>query len=217
MTVPTHAEASEALARAMAAVATDTAAPLLRSWGDGIIATFEAPHASVRKGDPLAPATGGFYVSPELRVEVGDHVFYFEQGAFRLVLTVLNRNGVIPEEITLNHLELTGRTVRSSVLSPPALAADVDNWAPDGLGDAYWVRVTQTGGPWTIRGMLFVPSLELGLVNVSAASVTLGHEEVTSAPTNRYLGPGNVDYVLQPNGSARVWGDPLSERWRVVG
>jgi hypothetical protein len=62
-----------------------------RRFGDGIAATVEGQYCSVRKGDPEAPATPGFFITPELAVSEGDHVWYFDSGGYKLVLKNLSR------------------------------------------------------------------------------------------------------------------------------
>jgi hypothetical protein len=84
-------------------------------FGTGIVAIVEGGYAAVRKGDPEAEATPGFMVSPELSVAEGDHVWYFDDGGTKMVRAVLNRNAVIPDDLTLVNLTLTGRLVRPSV------------------------------------------------------------------------------------------------------
>ena len=65
-------------------------------FGDGVVAVAEGSYASVRKGDPEAPATPGFYAPPDLAVVAGDHVWYFDGGGFKLILKVLNRSALKP-------------------------------------------------------------------------------------------------------------------------
>jgi hypothetical protein len=63
-------------------------------WGDGIAAVVEGSYASVRKGDPLAEPTPGFFVAPDLVVREGDHVWFYDDGGFKLIVKVLSRNAL---------------------------------------------------------------------------------------------------------------------------
>jgi hypothetical protein len=64
--------------------------------GDGIAAAVEGNYCSVRKGDPEAAPTPGFYVLPGLNVIVGDHVMYRDANGFKVVWAVLNRDVLTP-------------------------------------------------------------------------------------------------------------------------
>lgn len=185
-------------------------------FGIGIIDAVEGGFASVHKGDPQAPATPGFVVPPDMSLAPGDQVLYMDAQRMKLVLRALNRNVVLPDDLTLVNLTLTGRLIRDSVVDPPALSADTHNWAPDGLGDAYVVRITQTGGPWSLTGILAGrPGIEHLLLNVSAATINIQHDDAGSVDANRFYAP--VDpFPIRVNGGVRVWYDDASARWRVA-
>lgn len=184
-------------------------------FGIGLVDAVEGGFASIRKGDPLAPATPGFVVPPDMHIVSGDQVLYMDEARLKLVLRALNRNVVLPDDLTLVNLTLTGRLVRNSVLDPPPLTADTHNWAPDGLSAAYVVRITQTGGPWSLTGMLADPGVEHLLLNVSAAIANVQHDDPLSADANRFLVP--VDpFPIRPNGGVRAWYDDASDRWRIA-
>lgn len=185
-------------------------------FGIGLVDAVEGGFASIRKGDPESPATPGFVVPPDMHIASGDQVLYMDAARLRLVLRALNRNVVLPNDLTLVNLTLTGRLVRNSVLNPPPLTANTDNWAPDGLSGAYVVRVTQTGGPWTLSGMLADPGVEHLLLNVSAADMTLPHDNAGSAPENRWFTANNAGVLVRKNGGVRVWYDDASARWRTA-
>jgi hypothetical protein len=108
-------------------------------FGDGIVATAEAGYASVRKGDPEAPPTPGFTVSPELAVQAGDHVWYFDDGGFKLIIKVLSRNAVLPD---------TGDWTPAPSFAVPGTSswtstAAVGRWAK--LGSRVWLEGTWEG------------------------------------------------------------------------
>lgn len=189
----------------------DELRPLEAQFGDGSVATVEGNFAAIRKGDPEGPPTPGFFVPPHITLAVDDHVWYYDAGGFKLVLMALNRNVVLPDDLTLHNLVIAGSLQRTGILSPPALTANTNDWAPDGWADASIVRISQTGGPWSLTGML--PGTERDLVNVSAANMTLKHD-VTSAVGSRLLGPGG-DFLLVPNAAAHCWHDDVSDRWRI--
>lgn len=73
----------------------DVVSPDLRRlderFGDGVVAIAEGGYCSVRKGDPEAPATPGFFVPPDVYVASGDHVWYFDSGGFKVIVKNLNR------------------------------------------------------------------------------------------------------------------------------
>lgn len=183
-------------------------------FGIGIVDQVEGGYASVRKGDPEAAATPGFIVSPDLNVLSGDNVWYYDMDRFRLVVKVLSRNAVIPDELTVKDLTLTGRLVRASSLDI-TLTATVDNFDPIGGTDAYVWRINQTGGAWTINGIRADPGVEHLLLNVSTGNATLGYNASTGVGSD-ILTPNNAALVIRPNGGVRVWHDPTSAAWRAV-
>jgi hypothetical protein len=203
------------LVRLIRRITTEETGSLRRQWGDGTAETVEGSYAAVRKAGATV-ATPGFFIPPHLTLEPGDHVFWFDAGGYKRIIDVLNRNAVIPDDLELHDLTLTGRLVRASKITPPALTADTDNWMPDGLAEAYWIRIDQDPGDFELRGMAFEADAEHGLVNISAGDLTIPDNASTSEESARFLTPAAAAHVIRPNGITRVWGDPDSNRWRVI-
>lgn len=100
-----------------------------------------------------------------------------------------------------------------SVVSPAALGASQNDWAP-GNGDVVRtdasVNVDITGLAGGAAGY------HRRIVNISAANtITLKHEDAGSSAANRFIGTGGADLVLFPNDQATVWYDSTTSRWRA--
>ena len=106
-----------------------------------------------------------------------------------------------------------------AVISPPALAANTDNWNPAGLAPAAVIRADLTAD-WNLTGL--VPPAATGqrtfvlLANVSAHTLTLKHD-VTSVVANRFYCPGDADAPLAKDTAVLLWYDPTSTHWRLAG
>lgn len=114
----------------------------------------------------------------------------------------------------------------NNVISPTALSADVNNWAPPGIGTATVIRVTSDSTPRTITG-IDVTTAAAGdgrvilLTNANASTpVLLVHDSSSSTAANRlYLGGATAGGVfnLIANQSVLLEYDGTSSRWRAIG
>lgn len=95
-----------------------------------------------------------------------------------------------------------------------------DDWDPGGVWPA--ASVLRTGpAASTATGGLDATGVAAGqlvlLVNANPSNtVTLEHEEGTSAAQNRFICPGGVDFVLGTLSSVFLYYDGANSRWRVV-
>lgn len=88
----------------------------------------------------------------------------------------------------------TAALYESGVLTPAALAANTDDYAPAGYSSVSLLALSATT-PVNLTGIVAVTNLTLWLLNTSANAITLKHD-VTSTAANRFYGPGAADFVL---------------------
>jgi hypothetical protein len=54
------------------------------------------------------------------------------------------------------------------------------------------------------------------IVNLSTVdTITLRHENASSTAANRIIGPGSTNLVIAIEGSAELWYDTTTARWRA--
>ena len=108
-----------------------------------------------------------------------------------------------------------GAYVNNGIITPTQLTANTNDYAPtNGLG-AHKMRISSNAAI-NITGLTNgVDGREVILSNIGAFSITLTHD-ATSTAANRFYCPNNANYVLRKNGSALIWYDAPSQRWRVV-
>lgn len=105
-------------------------------------------------------------------------------------------------------------TLRSVPLTPAALAADQNNYAP---GVARTYRLEASGANRTLTGLAAGQNGEERYVhNAGAANnVVLAHESASSAAANRFDLPGAASVTIPPKETRRVWYDAVTSRWKV--
>lgn len=96
---------------------------------------------------------------------------------------------------------------------------DADDWNPGGNWPAV-SKIRSNPGASIATGGLDAAGVSSGqlvlLVNISSTNtITLEHEEATSAAANRFACPGQVDFAVGPGASVFLTYEPNS-RWRVV-
>jgi hypothetical protein len=115
-------------------------------------------------------------------------------------------------------LSVGGQMVLSGV-SSVALTADTNNWAPAGLATARLIRITNTGGPWTLTGMV-APTGPVAQVvtlrNVGATNVVLAYNSGSSSAGNRFLLAGGANVTIRPQGAITLTYDVTSAAWAVL-
>lgn len=211
------AEPELEMVRLVRRIAVDESRRVAQVFVDGSVEAVVGNVASVRKADPQASATPGFFVPPMLHVLPGDHVWVYDNGGYKLILAVLNRNAILPSGLTLDDLTLTGTLRRTGVLTPPPLAASNADYAPDGGTLAYRWFQSLGGGSYTTSGFLAEPDgTEHEWVNSDTAGTwTLAHL-TGSAPANQLICPGYTSLALGPGASARAVYDGAAVRWRIL-
>jgi len=104
--------------------------------------------------------------------------------------------------------------IQSSVLSPAALSANTDDYAPTGIAKAVHLRVSSSA-PVNLTGIAggntMVDGRVLVLTNVGSNAITLKND-VTSTAANRFK--LNADFTLSPDMSVHLYYDGTSARWR---
>lgn len=83
-------------------IAAEEARRIGQRFGDGTADVVEGSYAAIRKAGSTT-ATPGFFVPPHIELEVGDHVFWFDDGGYKKVLDVHNRNAVRASGVEARH------------------------------------------------------------------------------------------------------------------
>lgn len=133
------------------------------------------------------------------------------------VIWVCTTTGSAPTAVwTQMGSNLTGTVSFSSVVSPPALAADQNNYAPVSFSTAAHLRqdssadVAITGLDAGTAGRMLV------WTNISATyAQTLKAENTSSTAANRFALQG--DLTVEPGQSVWLWYDTTTARWRAIG
>ena len=102
----------------------------------------------------------------------------------------------------------------SSILTPPQITGNTDNYNPVGLTTCNVLRLS-TDASRNLTGLVAFPALIL-LSNVGAQDLVLVHD-ATSTAANRFYCPGSANFTLSANDSVFIWYDIVSSRWRVLG
>lgn len=104
-----------------------------------------------------------------------------------------------------------------NTLSPTALAANTNDYAPTNIATATGLRL-DASAPVNLTGLTSGTSGRvLALLNVSAANaITLTHEDAGSTAANRFTLPSGASLAIPPGGAALLMYDATSARWRVL-
>lgn len=105
-------------------------------------------------------------------------------------------------------------TTHAGSVSPTALVAAVNDYDP---GNARTARLDATAAR-DINGLL-APAGDgvLAIIqNISAFTITLKHQNAGSAAPNRIIGIAAADVLILAGGSAILWYDLITTRWRVI-
>jgi hypothetical protein len=138
-----------------------------------------------------------------------------------------------PPALERMSVEPTGELVqnygrlRRGILSPPALSANVNNYAPTGLADAHVIRLITndtnirviTGIDITVIAEALRDGREFWFQNVGVNGVngfiTFAHDSASSNAGNRFLNGGSANFSLAPQGTARAWYDGITDAFRA--
>lgn len=109
----------------------------------------------------------------------------------------------------------------SNPVTPAALAAgNTDDYNPTSLGARSIFRLTPNATGSVLTGLQAqAANMSLSMFNIQTGALgtlTLAHQNVGSVATNRFICPGEVDFVVPAGGSVRVWRDGATGRWRVM-
>lgn len=106
--------------------------------------------------------------------------------------------------------------VNTSILSPPTLAANTDNYAPTGHAAARTLRLSASSSINLTGLQGGTDGRRITISNVGSFNIAITHD-ATSTAANRFLCPNSVTLTLHPNDSVDCWYDGTSLRWRVIG
>jgi hypothetical protein len=116
--------------------------------------------------------------------------------------------GQLPHELNL------GKTLRlTSIIGPPTITADQNDYAPAGLATATWLRLS-SDATREITGLAAQPlGRLLLLLNAGSQDIVLPHESALSVAANRWFNAAGLSITLPANAQMWVIYD-ASQRWR---
>ena len=101
-------------------------------------------------------------------------------------------------------------------LSPSAIAANVNNYAPTGWKDARFVRLSSTA-QWAISGFSATTDQPFKwLINTSGSTIILKHLSGLSSAVNQILTYTSEDIKLRANGGLFIYYDTANSKWRTL-
>ena len=108
---------------------------------------------------------------------------------------------------------------RTGVISPTALAADVNDWSPTGLSTCSRIRASASGGNRNITGIAAQPDgTVITISNVGTSnSLVLVNESASSSAANRFVAAAGGNVTIRFGGSVNAIYDGTTARWRVRG
>lgn len=102
-------------------------------------------------------------------------------------------------------------------ITPAALAANTNNYAPAGLDVSSVVRLSSAIGGVNLTGITGgTDGRLLMLQNVGANTVTITHEDALSTAANRFSLRGAASMVLTASKSVTIQYDGTAARWRML-
>lgn len=104
--------------------------------------------------------------------------------------------------------------IHGDEITPPAFAADADNFAPAGSDALIW-RLDLAG--FALDGIAAPDSPGEVHLLVALTAGAIAHEQSSSTDVNRILCPGAVDLAVPVDGLVLVVYDGTANRWRVMG
>ena len=108
-----------------------------------------------------------------------------------------------------------GALAFTSIITPPALTANTEDYNPTGLDSAAIVRLSATTDV-ELRGLAAsTAGRTIFLYNINTGSITLMAEAATSAAPNRFALQGDV--TLQQHQATLLQYDATTSRWRIIG
>ena len=114
-------------------------------------------------------------------------------------------------------VERTGAQVNSGVISPTTLSANANDYNPTGFATCNAVRQDATANRNVTGFAAQLNGFEFILFNISGSSLTIQNDNAGSTAANRVLTPNATNLVIRTQGSAVLWYDGTSARWRIKG
>lgn len=160
--------------------------------------------------------SGYWYCSTSGTIIVGMTSLSFGQASAVLAVVSAFMQGVNAAATASSAYALlaAGALAVTGDISPTALSANTDDWAPTGFSTASILRMDSTAA-WNLTGIAAGSDGRLiYLQNISSFTVTLKNN-VTSTAANRFL--LSADYLLAANTGVVLEYDATSARWRIFG
>ena len=106
----------------------------------------------------------------------------------------------------------------STILTPPSLSSDQDNYNPTGFSTANMLRLNPTSDI-EISGFLAPPAgvnriISLNNITTNGKKIKLLHNDSGSLAANRILNRDENDRTLKANDGGSLWYDHTDSRWR---
>ncbi len=106
----------------------------------------------------------------------------------------------------------------STILTPPSLSSNQDNYNPTNFATANMIRLDVTSDI-DISGFLAPPAginriISLNNVTTNGKKIKLLHNDSGSLAANRILNRKEGDKTLEPNDGGSLWYDHTDSRWR---
>lgn len=110
---------------------------------------------------------------------------------------------------------IRGSIMDWDTITPAALSANTDNYAPTGISNSKVLKISASGA-YNLTGInagtSMVDKRELILINVGTTNTITLKTDVTSTAANRFL--LNADFALAPNEAVKLIYDGTAARWR---
>ncbi len=165
-----------------------------------------------RLSNPLV--VGGVPAAPGSNTQVP----YNNGGALAGATDVLYTEG----QLQVPTLKITATEVQTGILSPAAIAANQNNWAPTGHATARIMRISATGSrnitglqggtDGRIVTLINVGSSDIGLLNEATASTAANRFSMVESPEVA----GGHGFWLRPNSTVDLYYDNTAQRWRLL-
>ena len=138
-------------------------------------------------------------------------LFKIRNGAFS------GSGGTLPFDVKATSITTAVPAIADNDISPTALAANTDNYAPTGIATAITLRISASSAvdlTGIAGGATMIDGRELILINIGTTNTITLKNDVTSTAANRFL--LNADFALAANMACKLVYDGTSSRWRKL-
>mgnify|MGYP001595776810 CR=1 FL=1 len=106
----------------------------------------------------------------------------------------------------------------SSVITPAALSASVNNYAPNGGDAAFLWRLNPNGGAYNITGIVApaVAGAMHWITCLAGTSITLTHADAASSAVNRFNLPSAANIAMGGFDNVLIIYDGTAQRWKAI-